>query len=60
VAQELMRLGLIDEYRITISPVVLGSGKVLFDGLDNKFNLKLLEATTFQGGSVALRYEPIR
>lgn len=60
VAQSFMRLGLIDEYRINVNPVVLGAGKPLFGGLEKPINLKLLEARTIQGGVVALRYEPER
>lgn len=58
LAQTFMRLGLIDEYRINVNPVMLGIGKTLFGGLDEPIKLKLLEARTFSGGVVALRYEP--
>lgn len=56
LAQTFMRLGLIDEYRINVNPVMLGSGKPLF--ADTKLDLELLEAKTFKGGVVALRYVP--
>ena len=58
LAQTFMRLGLIDEYRINVNPVVLGRGKRLFGGLDEPLNLNLLEARTLKGGVAALRYEP--
>jgi dihydrofolate reductase len=58
LAQSMMRLGLIDEYRINVNPVIVGKGKPLFGGLDTQLNLKLLEARTFAGGVVALRYVP--
>jgi len=58
VAQTFMQLGLIDEYRINVNPVILGGGKPLFGGLDTPLPLKLLEARTIPGGIVALRYEP--
>lgn len=58
LAQAFMQHGLIDEYRINVNPVALGSGKPLFGDADYKLNLKLLEARTFKGGVVALRYEP--
>jgi dihydrofolate reductase len=38
-----MRLGLIDEYRLFVHPVVLGSGTPLFPALDWPLNLRLLE-----------------
>lgn len=57
VAQSLMQLGLIDEYRINVNPVILGSGIALFANSDEAMPLKLLEAKTFKDGVVALRYE---
>jgi dihydrofolate reductase len=58
VAQEFMRLGLIDEYILTVSPVVLGGGRPLFTNLDKELKLKLLSAQTLENGVVILRYEP--
>lgn len=60
LAQSFMRLDLIDEYRFTINPVVLGQGKPLFVSDGRPFALKLLESRPFPSGIVALRYEPDR
>ncbi len=60
LAQTFMQLDLIDEYRININPIVLGRGKLLFDGVTRQLPLKLLESKTFNSGVVALRYEPVR
>ena len=55
----LMQHDLIDEYRLWVHPVVLGSGKHLFrdDGSDTKV-LRLVDAKTFGSGVVVLSYQP--
>ncbi len=53
----LMQHALIDEYRLMIHPVVLGSGQHLFpDGIHAA--LTLIETRTFSSGVVLLRYQP--
>src|SRR5467141_3741361 len=49
---------LIDEYRLMIFPLVLGSGKRLFPGGNEKKVLKLVETRTFGSGVVLLTYQP--
>jgi dihydrofolate reductase len=56
LASTFMRLGLIDEYRLFVQPVVLGSGTPFFPVLDNTINLRLVETRTFRSGVVYLRY----
>lgn len=54
----LMQHDLIDEYRLMLFPVVVGSGKRLFrDGSDTKA-LRLVETKTFGSGVVVLSYRP--
>src|SRR5713226_2279308 len=54
----LMQHDLIDEYRLMVHPVVLGSGKRLFrDGTDKKV-LRLIDTKTFSSGVVILSYQP--
>jgi dihydrofolate reductase len=57
VAAECLRLGLADEVRYSILPVLIGDGIPFFRGLDTDVPLHLLEATAYKSGMVALRYE---
>ncbi len=54
------RLGLIDEYRIIINPVVLGSGNLLFKGINVRRNLKLTETKILDSGTIILYYESVQ
>jgi dihydrofolate reductase len=56
LAAGLTRLGLIDEYRIMVNPVVLGSGRGLFAGLEERLPLKLVKTKRFRSGNVLLTY----
>jgi dihydrofolate reductase len=58
VPSQLMELGLIDEYRFVVMPIIAGEGRRLFEGvnLPEKRRLKLVESKTFKSGCVALRY----
>ncbi|WP_018477470.1 dihydrofolate reductase family protein [Pontibacter roseus] len=49
--------GLIDIYRISVHPTVLGAGKPLFQGLQDRINLDLLEVNRFRSGVVQLVYQ---
>lgn len=60
LAQTFMQLGLIDAYRLTVTPVVLGSGIPLFKDVKNRIDLKLLETKTFNSGVVTLHYQSDR
>lgn len=57
--QALSRLGLIDEYRLVILPVALGSGLPLFNDLPKPLRLDLAEASSFPDGTVIHVYRPV-
>jgi dihydrofolate reductase len=56
LASELIERNLIDDYRVFVSPVVLGDGTPFFPELERRIDLELLETRTFGGGIVYLHY----
>ena len=58
IVAQLAQAGLIDEYQVVVNPVVLGRGRTMFDGIERPPPLALLEARSFPGGKVVLRYAP--
>jgi dihydrofolate reductase len=56
IAHTLAQRGLIDEYRITVNPVVLGGGIPLFTDSKNPITLELLGTRVFHSGVVGLHY----
>ena len=56
----LMQHYLVDEYRLWLHPVVLGSGKRLFREGSPTTTLRLVDFKTASGGLVILTYEPDR
>jgi dihydrofolate reductase len=57
VAAECLRLGLADEVRYSILPILIGDGIQFFDKLDKDTALHLAEVKAYKSGMVALRYE---
>lgn len=54
-----MSLGLIDEYKLTVHPIIQGKGINPFRNNDVKSKLKLLESKTLKSGVVTLHYQTI-
>ena len=58
IPSQLIELGLIDEYRFVVGPIVVGEGRRLLEGvsLPERLQIKLVESRIFRSGFVALRY----
>jgi len=58
IPSQLIALGLVDEYRFVVQPIVAGEGRRLLEGvsLPERLQLKLVESKIFKSGCVALRY----
>ena len=58
IPSQLIQLGLVDEYRFVVQPIVAGEGRRLLEGisLPEILQLKLVESKFFKSGCVALRY----
>jgi dihydrofolate reductase len=56
IASQLTQHGLIDEYQFVVSPIVLGSGKLLINDVSKSLRLDLVEAREYPSGNVMLRY----
>ncbi|MGC0421233.1 dihydrofolate reductase family protein [Embleya sp. AB8] len=56
LAATFRRLGLIDEYRVYVHPVLIGRGKPMFGPTDATTDLRLVETRAFGNGVVLLHY----
>jgi dihydrofolate reductase len=59
IIASLRQLGLIDEYRLIVHPVVLGKGTPLFTDVSERFLLRHTKTTRFAMGLDVLYYEPV-
>jgi len=58
IVARLTQDGLIDEYTIVVVPIVLGSGRSLFEGVARNVPMKLVASRVFNNGNVVLTYVP--
>lgn len=52
--------GLIDEFRFMITPVALGAGSTILQGMKGKLNLELVRTRRFKSGNLLLYYKPVK
>jgi dihydrofolate reductase len=57
-AFNLIKLGLVDEYRFALNPTILGSGKALFSEEEKRKDLVLIDAKPLRSGLIIVRYQP--
>jgi len=55
---QLMELNLIDEYQLCIQPVVAGKGSLLFEKVNQRTMLRLVDTKIFTNGAIILYYQP--
>ena len=52
-----LNLDLIDEYRLAVHPVIIGKGKPLFENIEDRHKLTLLDAEAYRSGVTLLKYK---
>jgi dihydrofolate reductase len=57
---QLLKLNLVDQYQLTVHPVIAGKGLPLFKEVNNRVVLKLLKIKKFEAGAITLYYEPAK
>lgn len=48
--------GVVDEYQMVVNPIVLGAGRTMFDGVAERFGLRLKNCRTFRSGKVFVSF----
>jgi dihydrofolate reductase len=57
-ASNLIKLDLVDEYRFALNPTILAKGKALFNNLEQRKKLTLIDSKPLKSGLIILRYQP--
>ncbi len=58
IVAQLAPAGLIDEYQVVVNPLILGSGRTMFEGVPAPVRLRQTRVRAFANGNVALWYVP--
>ena len=57
ITTTLLNLGLIDEFRLAVHPVIIGSGKPLFRNIQDRHKLKLIDVEGYKSGVILVKYQ---
>ena len=60
IVSQLSDARLIDEYQVIVNPLVLGKGRTMFEGVEDKVALKRTKTRAFRNGNVLVCYEPTK
>jgi dihydrofolate reductase len=60
LVRSLLEEDLLDELRLMVHPVIVGSGKRLFEGGSDQKALQLVDSKTFSTGVLYLSYQPVQ
>lgn len=60
VVTELADAGLIDEFHFVVVPILLSSGRTVFQGMKKPLDLRLVSTRKFENGNIFSSYEPKR
>jgi dihydrofolate reductase len=58
IIAQLAPAGVIDEYQVVVNPIILGSGRTMFEGVEKKVDLRLTRSRAFANGNILMVYEP--
>ena len=58
IVQQFTNLGLIDQYKLWLHPVILGKGKPLFKDIKDRHYLELIKAKPYKNGVIGLTLQP--
>ena len=59
IVQSFIRCGLIDDFVLTIVPILIGDGKRLFGPIDGDIDMELTSSTPFKSGMIQNRYRVV-
>src|SRR5437868_9586526 len=59
IVSQLAQASLVDEYQFAVNPIVLGSGRTLFEGMTRQVRLERTQSRSFRNGNVFVVYKPV-